>query len=142
VTTSDLASGCTYWDTSAAISALIPDEYSEVAVAHAQSNAAHLLSSLTWAEVHAVIGRMERQRKISDLLCDAARNALGARPWRWINVVPDRKLIRRLAARWQLRGADLWHLAAAKTLRADLPELTLLTFDQQLGMAAKGEGLA
>jgi len=137
-----LASGCTYWDTSAAVSALVPDEYSEVAVAHVQSNAAHLLSSLTWAEVHAVIGRMERQRKISDLLSDAARNAIAARPWRWINVVPDRKVIRALAARWQLRGADLWHLAAAKTLKADRPELILLTFDRRLNAAAQEEGLA
>jgi hypothetical protein len=41
-----------------------------------------------------------------------------------------------------LRGADLWHLALAKTLQADLPELGLVTFDEALAEAAVGEGLS
>jgi hypothetical protein len=40
-----------------------------------------------------------------------------------------------------LRGADLWHLASAKTLQEELPELILLTFDDQLMNAVTGERL-
>jgi predicted nucleic acid-binding protein len=47
-----------------------------------------------------------------------------------------------LASNWSLRGADLWHLAAAKTLQCELPELLLLTFDQRLYHAAAGENIA
>ncbi len=136
--TASSPSGITYWDASAAIPVLFPEDNSDAARRHASSGGLHLFSSLAWAEIHAVIARSQLQGK----LVDAAREALTSGPWRWINVVPDRKLIRALAARWQLRGADLWHLAAAKTLKADRPELTLLTFDRQLALAAKGEGLA
>ena len=40
-----------------------------------------------------------------------------------------------------LRGADLWHLAAAMTLKRELPELWLMTFDQRLKTAAELEGI-
>jgi hypothetical protein len=46
-----------------------------------------------------------------------------------------------LSSRYPLRGADLWHLAAAKSLQEELPELRLLTFDQRLMEAAQGEGI-
>ncbi len=46
-----------------------------------------------------------------------------------------------LSAKWPLRGADLWHLANATTLRKEFPELTFLTFDQRLEKVAKGEQL-
>lgn len=49
--------------------------------------------------------------------------------------------VKALASKWPLRGADLWHLAAAKTLQKDLPELTVLTFDNRLYVAALGEKL-
>ena len=50
--------------------------------------------------------------------------------------------VKALASKWPLRGADLWHLATAKTLQKDLPELTVLTFDNRLYVAALGEKLA
>ena len=34
------------------------------------------------------------------------------------------------------------HLAMAKALQVDIPELMLLTFDERLRAAAEGEGLA
>lgn len=39
-------------------------------------------------------------------------------------------------------GADLWHLAMTSSLRPDLPEIVLLTFDNALSAAAIGEGMA
>ena len=49
--------------------------------------------------------------------------------------------MRALSAKWPLREADLWHLAAAATLRKEFPELKFLTFDQRLKKAAAGEAL-
>jgi len=132
----------TYWDASAAIEALIPAQRSEIAAAEAKSDGINLLSSLAWAEVHSVIARLQRQRSITAALANDARKELQTRRWRWTNVVPVRTVVLELASRWQLRGADLWHLAAAKTLRADRPELRLFTFDDRLRAAAEGEGLA
>jgi predicted nucleic acid-binding protein len=132
----------TYWDASAAIEALIPAQRSRIAAAEAKSDGINLLSSLAWAEVQSVIARLERQRSITPTLANAARNELQTRRWHWTHVVPVRIVVVELASRWQLRGADLWHLAAAKTLRADRPELTLFTLDRRLGVAARGEGLA
>ena len=132
----------TYWDASAVIEALIPAQRSEMAAAEAKSDGINLVSSLAWAEVHSVIARLQRQRSITAVLANDARNELQTRRWHWTNVVPVRIMVLELASRWQLRGADLWHLAAAKTLRRDRPELTLFTFDHRLRMAAEGEGLA
>jgi hypothetical protein len=58
-----------------------------------------------------------------------------------LNLIPDWDKIKSLSQKWPLRGANLWHLAAAKTLQKRLPELRLLTFDNRLSVAAMGEGL-
>ncbi|MDL1957863.1 MAG: hypothetical protein LWX01_00180 [Deltaproteobacteria bacterium] len=50
-----------------------------------------------------------------------------------------REIIQPLSEKWSLRDADLWHLAAAKSLQEQLPELLLFTFDLQLKAAAEGE---
>ncbi len=42
-----------------------------------------------------------------------------------------------LSQKWSLRGADLWHLAVAKTLQKQIPELELFSFDKGLSAAAK-----
>jgi predicted nucleic acid-binding protein len=131
-----------YWDTSAILSALFRDEHSDLATAHARGAGMHLISTLGWAETHAVIARIERERLLATVLVDAAREALESGPWRRVNVSPGWNLVQTLARAWPLRGADLWHLAAAKELQADIPELNLLSFDARLAAAANGEGLA
>ncbi len=123
------------------LSALFRDEHSERALARSRAAGTHLLSSLAWAEAHAVIARLERERTVAKVLADAAREALETAPWRRVNVVPSWDVVRTLAHAWPLRGADLWHLAAAKELQADLPELTLFAFDSRLAAAAQGVGL-
>lgn len=132
--------GVVYWDTSAIISALFHDRYSDKASAAARAPGTHLVSSLGWAEVHAVIARIEREQALLPVLIAAAREALDRGPWVGVSVDPDRSQMAALAQAWPLRGADLWHLAAAKALQADLPELRLLTFDARLALAARGEG--
>ncbi len=133
-------SGVVYWDTSAIVSTLFLDRHSDEALAAARAPGTHLMSSLGWAEVQAVIGRIERERALALDLVRSAREAVDHGPWVRLSVDPDRHQTAALALAWPLRGADLWHLAAAKALQADLPELQLLSFDAQLAAAALGEG--
>ena len=131
-----------YWDSSAVLSALFEDRYSRRATAAIRRADLHLLSTLTWAEVHAVISRIERERVLAGTLVAAARETLERGPWRRPNLVPGWRLVSTLAPKRALRGADLWHLCAAKTLQSELPDVKVLTFDSQLAEAARGEGLA
>lgn len=110
--------------------------------ARSRSGGLHLLSSLAWAETHAALARIERERVLTQVLVRAAPEALDTGPWRRVTISPEWKRMRTLASRWPLRGADLWHLAAAMSLRDDLPELQLLSYDARLAAAAEGEGLA
>ena len=136
------AGGAVYWDSSAVLSALFRDEHSAAASMRASQPAVHFLSTLAWAEVLAVIARIERERVLAKVLVAAAREALEEGPWRRLNAVPDWKQVRSLSSKWPLRGADLWHLAVAKSLQTELPELTFMSFDTRLTAAAHGEGLA
>jgi predicted nucleic acid-binding protein len=134
--------GAVYWDASAVLARLFLDEHSPEAERWAQRPAYHFLSSLAYAEVQAVIARVKRERRLADVLVEAAQEAVRAGPWRAMFVSPPRGWIDALARRHPLRGADLWHLAAALALREELGEVVLLTFDQALHQAARGEGLA
>ncbi len=131
-----------YWDASAILSALFQDSNSQEAQAWSRREGIHLVSSLSMAEVYAVISRIQREKHLAGVLVDAALEALELGPWRRLNVSPDWNHLKALARKWPLRGADLWHLATAKTIHVDLPELTLLTFDSRLRAASQGEGLA
>lgn len=131
-----------YWDASAVLSVLFRDIHSDKAMAYVGTDAVHLLSTLGWAEVHAVIARTRRERAVADVLANAALESLGAGPWQWVRTIPDWNVTKSLATRYSLRGADLWHLALVKTLQAELPEIRMLTFDQRLWESASGEGIA
>lgn len=130
-----------YWDASAILSLLFQDLHSEQAASWVRQAGVHLLSSLAWAEVCAVISRIQRDGVLAPTLVEAARETLESGPWYRVNLVPEWEIVRDLSVKWSLRGADLWHLGAAKTLQKELPELTLATFDQRLRAAAMAEGL-
>ncbi len=130
-----------YWDASAVLSALFTDTHSMTAKKWSAAEGVHFISTLTFAEVTAVISRMQRERILADRLSQAAFEVLDNGPWRRISSLPDWKMIRSLSAKWPLRGADLWHLAAAKSLLREFPELFLLSFDNRLKSAAEGEAL-
>ena len=136
-----IADRVTYWDTSAIVSALFCDEHSSSAIEFARAKGTHIISSLAWAETHAVIARIERERLYATILVDAARAAFEDGPWRRLHLDPDWAIVVQLARAWPLRGADLWHLATAKNLAMELPELTFLTYDNRLLAAARVEGL-
>ena len=126
-----------YWDSSAILSALFKDSRSKEAIAWSWKKGVHLISTLAYAEVCAVIARLKGEKILADVLISAAFEALEQGPWRHLNILPEWEGIKNLSQKWSLRGADLWHLAAAKTLQNQLPELELLTFDKKLGSAAK-----
>lgn len=130
-----------YWDTSAIMSVLFKDEHSEKAKSLANQEGVHLISSLGYAEACAVVARIKREGFLTDMLIEAAFEVLETGPWRRLLISPLWEELRGLCEKWSLRGADLWHLAAAKRIQKELPELTLFTFDDILKNAALGEGL-
>ena len=130
-----------YWDSSAVLSALFTDTHSKAAKKWSAANGVHFISTLTYTEIAAVISRMQRERILADTLSQAAFEVLDNGPWRRISSLPDWKMIRSLSNKWPLRGADLWHLATAKSLHREFPELFLLSFDNRLKSAAEGEAL-
>jgi hypothetical protein len=140
--TADAGGQPVYWDSSAVLSVLIADVHSSKATATARSKGTHLLSTLGYAEAFAVLARLEREKALPTVLAGAAREVVTNGPWRRLSLQPDWKAIEGLAVRWPVRGADLWHLAAADTLRRELPELQIITFDSRLAVASHGIGLS
>lgn len=100
-----------YWDASAVLSLLTMDEHHGRAREFYEQGSVHLLSSLSYAEVLAVLARLKRQGSLNDEQCERARRFLDSHPWRFTRITPEREEIARLAVRWPLRGADLWHLS-------------------------------
>ena len=130
-----------YWDSSAVLSALFTDSNSHTAQKWSGAKGVHFVSTLTFAEVSAVINRMQRERLISETLHQAAFEVLDNGPWRRVSTWPEWEIIRSLSAKFPLRGADLWHLATAKSMHAEFPELFLLSFDKRLTKAAESQSL-
>ena len=130
-----------YWDTSAILSALLQDSHSDEARKWIEKSGLHLMSTLSFAETHAVLARIRREKLLADVLVNAARESLKLGPWNRLNISPQWSDIEDLAFEWNLRGADLWHLATARTVQREIPELLLLTFDDRLRFVASGVGL-
>jgi predicted nucleic acid-binding protein len=131
-----------YWDASAILSALIKDQHSGDAQFWAVQDGVHLLSSLSYSEVLAVLFRIRRERKMTSGLIRTALGTLESGPWRPFHIAPEWSVMKKLSNRWSLRGADLWHLAAAKTFQTLIAETLLLTYDTRLKVAAQGEEIA
>jgi len=130
-----------YWDSTALLSYLFKDRYSDKVIEQARQKGFHLLTTLTIAEVYTVINRIRRERLLSEILIDSLFELLDDGPWSRLNVVPESLALKDLSRKWPLKGAGLWHLATAKTLQREFPELMVLTFDRELARALKGESL-
>lgn len=134
-----------YWDASALLSTLVLDDHTRDARRRLTTGAHNLVSSLAYAEVMAVLARIEREPKrrgdAPKTLLHALRSSFVRGPWRWVTMSPGLDTCRRLSTRHPLRGADLWHLAAAVTLQRELTELRMLTYDMALQAAARAENL-
>jgi predicted nucleic acid-binding protein len=131
-----------YWDASAILSALFKDGHSDEAQKWVhQEESIHLMSTLSYTETCAVIARIQRDGLLADVLIKAALEVLERGPWLHLSAWPEWKIIQPLSVKWPLRGADLWHLATAKSTHKQLPELFFLTFDSRLNAAALGQGM-
>ena len=128
-----------YWDASAVLSVLIQDEHSRTALKYAKKRGVHLMSTLCFSEVNAVIHRMKREDILTNILYESLLEVLQTGPWRRIAIQPEWGIIQGMSIKYSLRGADLWHIAAAKTLQRELPEVKVLTFDKRMAVAAKRE---
>lgn len=131
-----------YWDASAILSALIQDEYSDQAHKWSKRKGIHLLSTLSCAEVYAVLFRLQREKNITHTVVSDLIERFEFGPWQKLTLQPMWDDIKALASQRPLRGADLWHLATAITLQKEIPELVLLTFDKKLQSAAKERKLS
>jgi len=131
-----------YWDASAILSALVEDEHTVQAQGWLNKRGAHVVSTLSYSEVLAVLERLRRSGLVSDTLVDRSLKGFEQGLWQRLDFQPGWGDIRALASKWSLRGADLWHLSTAVSLRREIGEMVLLTFDKRLGLAAQGEGLA
>jgi predicted nucleic acid-binding protein len=130
-----------YWDASAILSALVEDDHTDQAQEWLKKRGAHVVSTLSYAEVLAVFERLRRSGVVSEKLVDRSLEGLERGPWQRLDLQPDWGDIRSLASQWSLRGADLWHLSTAMGLRREIGEMTLLTFDKRLRRAAQDAGL-
>lgn len=131
-----------YWDPTSILSALFQDSNSETAINMSKREGVHLLSALCYAEVSAVLSRIKRRRALNEVLIEVASEALKNGPWRRLNIWPEWSILLALSTKRPLKAVNLWHLASAKTLKKQIPELTLLTFDEELKAAAEEEGLS
>ncbi len=130
-----------YWDSTSVLSALFKDPHSEQALNMSKKKGIHFLSTLCYAEVCSVLSRIRKDKKLKEVLVDVAFEILKTGPWRRLNIWPEWNTLISLSEKWPLNGSKLWHLASAKTLQKQLPELSLFTFDGELRTAAEGEAL-
>ena len=130
-----------YWDTSALISLLFRDRYSEKARGWLRREGYHFISSLALAEVYGIIARIKKERFLSEYLIDEAYEILRRGPWRRITLTPSWDYLHSLATRSLLCGSLLWHLATVRTLAGELPELMVLSYDDRFVRACVSENL-
>jgi predicted nucleic acid-binding protein len=130
-----------YWDPTCILSALFKDSNSEKAISMSKKEGVHFFSTLCYAQVCSVLTRIRNEKKLKDVLIDVAFDTLKTGPWRRLNIWPEWTTLIALSETWPLKGSSLWHLASAKTLQKQLPEVTLFTFDEELKKAAEEEGL-
>jgi predicted nucleic acid-binding protein len=130
-----------YWDPTSVLSALFQDSNSEKALAMSKKEGVHLVSGLCYSEVASVLSRIRRRKIVNEVLIEVTLEALKNGPWRHLNIWPEWSMLMALSSKRPLKAANLWHLASAKTLQKQIPELTLLTFDEELKTAAEEEGL-
>ena len=138
-----MASEVIYWDASAILSLVLRNVHTEKARSWYRKNALHLISTLGVAEVCAVLSDGERRGILTREQAAEARGIVFAEPFQRLLHNPHWDDIRNLAELHNLRGADLWHLALARSLKMKyFPEICVLTYDARLKAAAAHSDLA
>lgn len=133
-----------YWDTSALLPLIIPEETSSAMRGFYRLDPVVLTWWGTAVEIESALARRERTGESSAAEVATFRRRLTAVARRWQEVQPTEAV--RAAAiavlgRRQLRAADALQLGAALAARELLPSLAIfLTQDDRLGTAAAAEG--
>lgn len=131
-----------YWDSSAVLSALGRGSHTDDALSWLSQDGVHLISTLTVAETFSVLHHMRRAQAIDDETLSDSLEVIANLPWRLFRLSPAWDDIAEAASRSGLKGADLWHLSLALTLRKrQFPSVRVLTYDVKLLEAAAEEGL-
>ncbi|MGE5580270.1 MAG: type II toxin-antitoxin system VapC family toxin [Bacillota bacterium] len=101
------------------------------------------MSTLTFAETLSVLRRMRSAGVIDEATLQDALDLIRHLPWRRFPQGPAWDDIASVSSTYGLRGADLWHLCTALTLKKRLlPSLRLLSYDSKLVAAAAEVDLA
>lgn len=130
-----------YWDASAILSYLLNDVHTKKAGELIKFEGYHLMSTLAYSEVYSVLARLKKARHLSEHIYKKASQIVESGLWQYVNISPLRNLFHKFAVKCSLKGADLWHLAMAQTLKKELPELTVISFDGRLNAACERENL-
>ncbi len=92
-----------YWDSSSILSVLFKDTHSKEALTWFRKNGIHLISTLGYTEVCAVISRIKREKLLADILIDVAFKALKTGPWRYLNIWPEWDKLAAFSHKWPPR---------------------------------------
>ena len=135
-----------FWDASAVLPLLVDEPGTAAMVALQVEDPAAAVWWLTPAECWSALGRLERERRLTEDGVTAAARLLAEAARRWTEVPPIdrvRDQAARLVRLHPLRAADALQLAAALVL-ADFDPATLpfVTLDDRLASAARREGFA
>lgn len=128
-----------YWDTSAILPLLIEDIHTTKSIAATQQTRINFVSSLGVAEILGILSRIPSDQgsiKREEFLTDLQKSY-----WNLISEQPEITNLYSLSKNYKLRGADLWHLGVLIGLKRELPEIQMITFDQELGLAATKENI-
>jgi predicted nucleic acid-binding protein len=133
-----------FWDSSAVLPLLVDEPGTAAMVALQVEDPAAAVWWLTPVECWSALGRLERERRLTEEGVTAAARLLAEAARRWTEVPPIdrvRDQAARLVRLHPLRAADALQLAAALVLSDfDPGTLPFVTLDDRLARAARREG--
>ncbi|HTR20853.1 MAG TPA: hypothetical protein VMH88_08360 [Gemmatimonadales bacterium] len=133
-----------FWDSSALLPLLVPEERTDRLVGVMHDDQAAAVWWATPVECASALARLEQQGRLLGGDLDAASRRLATAATQWTEVPPIdrvRDQARRLVGLHPLKAADALQLAAALVLSDFEPRtLPFVTLDGQLAVAARREG--
>jgi predicted nucleic acid-binding protein len=133
-----------FWDTSALVPLLIRENSTEAVLKISSEDPEMAVWWGTETECLSALARRERENQLSRHDVTIAERDLTNLLAGAVEIIPSpevRRYARRLLMTHPLRAADAFQLAAAMVLSGDQPsQVAIVTFDQNLGLAAQREG--
>jgi hypothetical protein len=133
-----------FWDTSAIVPLLVPEERTPALRRVMQEDPAAAVWWGTWVECASALARLGREEHLDPVGAEQATLRLASAARKWTEVPPLERLrdqASRLVRLHPLRAADALQLASALVLCDFEPRtLPFVTLDARLGAAARREG--